>query len=93
MELENTLLIKIPIQLLLPNIKINKNPITVGGKTMGNSRKVSSSSLPLNCFRDNILPKIIPIIKTSITDIEAVFNDMKMGDQNSSCDKCINPIL
>jgi hypothetical protein len=83
MEAENRSSIIIPTGLFLPKKKINKNPMTVGGKTIGKIRRVSISILPLKFLFENNLPKRIPKINTMTTETDAIFKDNKMGDQNS----------
>jgi hypothetical protein len=82
-----------PIGLFLPKKYISKNPITVGGKTIGIIRKVSSSILPLNFLLYNSLAKKMPKKLTIMTEIKATSRENLRGCQNSYANMIINPIL
>jgi hypothetical protein len=93
MELSNSLFIIDPTGLFPPKKNISKNPITVGGNTIGSKRKISMSIFPLKSLFDSNLANKIPNTNTKVTEIDATFSDKIMGDQNSLCIKKINPIL
>lgn len=62
---------------------INKNPTTVGGRTSGKVKAVSTAVLPKKRFLDKILAAIIPEMKTIMTDIDAISSESLIGAQKS----------
>lgn len=56
-------------------------PTTVGGKTKGNRKTVSTKAFPLKLFLDMTFPSAIPNIRTMTVDNEAISRDSRIGDQ------------